>query len=153
MSESTAAFEADESRIDVVYILLLLQGAMGLLSGAAMLIFMGGNPAALPLTIGAPLLLFVVAVGVGRGWRWSRKAALVMQGIVLLAFAVSFLLGLLAQLDVSFNLMTLVTNVAMPVAVIKLLRRAVPQVSPNVAAEVLRGARQVWELTTAGRGS
>jgi hypothetical protein len=42
---------------------------------------------------------------------------------ILLAFILSFLLGLLAQLDFSINLMTLITNVALPVALIRLLRR------------------------------
>ncbi len=112
----------DDSRLEVVHVLLLLQGAMGLLSGAAMLLFMGGNPIAIPLAIGVPLLLFVLAAGVVRRWRWARKAALAVQTIVLLAFAASFLLGLLAQLDFSINVMTLMTNVALPITVIRLLQ-------------------------------
>lgn len=105
---------------------------MGLLSGAAMLIFMGGNPLALPLALGVPLLLFVSAAGVVRRWRWARTCAVILQWIVLLAFVLSLLLGLLAQLDFSLNLMTLITNVALPVTLIRLLpkpRHAVVSVS------------------------
>jgi hypothetical protein len=123
MRESTLQIQEDESRLEVAHVLLLLQGAMGLLSGTAMLLFMGGNPIALPLALGVPLLLFVLAAGVVRRWRWARKTAVVLQSLILLAFVVSFLLGLLAQLDFSINLMTLITNVALPVALIRLLRR------------------------------
>jgi hypothetical protein len=123
MRESTLQVQEDESRLEVAHVLLLLQGAMGLLSGAAMLIFLGGNPIALPLALGGPLLLFVLAAGIGRRWRWARKTAVILQSIILLAFVASFLLGLLAQLDFSINLMTLITNVALPVALIRLLRR------------------------------
>ena len=123
MRESTLQVQEDESRLEVAHVLLLLQGAMGLLSGTAMLIFMGGNPIALPLALGVPLLLFVLAAGIVRRWRWARKTAVILQLIILLAFVASFLLGLLAQLDFSINLMTLITNVALPVALIRLLRR------------------------------
>jgi len=122
MQASTPSVE-DESRLDVAHVLLLLQGAMGLLSGGAMLIFMGGNPIALPLALGVPVLLFVLAAGVVRRWRWARRTAVIVQAIMLLAFVVSFLLGLLAQLDFSINLMTLITNVCVPVALIRLLRK------------------------------
>ena len=79
----------DESRLDVVHVLLLLQGAMGLLSGVAMLIFMGGSPLALPLGLGVPLLLFVAAAGVVRRWRWARKTAVIVQWLVLIGFGLA----------------------------------------------------------------
>ncbi|HEY7466116.1 MAG TPA: hypothetical protein VIB47_05430 [Dehalococcoidia bacterium] len=142
MRESTLQVQEDDSRLEVAHVLLLLQGAMGLLSGAAMLLFMGGNPIALPLALGVPLLLFVLAAGVVRRWRWARKTAVILQSIILLAFVVSFLLGLLAQLDFSINLMTLITNVALPVALIRLLRR------PKAAA-VAVSADAGGSLTTA----
>jgi hypothetical protein len=123
MRDSTLQPRDDESRMEVVHVLLLLQGAMGLLSGAAMLIFMGGNPIALPLALGVPVLIFVLAAGVVRGWRWARKTAVILQWLILVAFGLSFLLGLLAALDFSINLMTLITNVALPVALIRLLPR------------------------------
>ena len=60
---------------------------------------MGGNPAALPLTLGTPILLFVLAAGVVRGWRWTRKVTLVLEALMLLGFLAGLLLGLLAALD------------------------------------------------------
>jgi hypothetical protein len=124
MDDEVTSSAPDEGRAHIVHVLLLLQGAIGLLSGAAMLIFMGGNPIALPVALGVPLLLFAVAGRASKSQGWARRAALFAQWVTLLAFAISFLLGLLAQLDFSINLMTLLTNVAMPVALIKLLRKS-----------------------------
>jgi hypothetical protein len=113
----------DESRLDVVHVLLLIQAALGTLSGLAMLLLMSGNPLALPLTLGVPLLLFVVAAAVARRRPWALKLAVLCQFIILAGFAVSFLLGLLAQLDFSLNLATLLTNLAIPIWLIKLVRQ------------------------------
>ena len=66
MQETTLQNSPDESPLEVLHVLLLLQAAMGLLSGAAMMLFMGGNPLAIPLSLGVPLLLIVVAAGVVR---------------------------------------------------------------------------------------
>lgn len=122
MSDQTLPLN-DQSHLEVVYVLLLLQGAMGLLSGTAMLLFMAGSPAAFPLALGAPLLFFILAVGVTRGNRWARRAAIGTELIVVLAFGASFLLGLMAQVDMSFSFMTLLSSVVLPVTVINLLRR------------------------------
>jgi hypothetical protein len=113
----------DQSRLDVVHVLLLIQAALGTLSGLAMLLFMGGNALALPLTLGVPLLLFVVAAAVARRRRWALKLAVLCQFIILAGFVFSFLLGLLAQLDFSLNLATLLTNLALPIWLIKLVRQ------------------------------
>jgi hypothetical protein len=119
-----------------LHALLLLQGAMMLLAGAAMLLFTGGNPAVMPLTLGVPLLLFVLAAGTVRRWRWARRATLVVQWLTLLGFGLSLLLGLLDQVDFTLNLMTLLTNVVLPVSVIRLLRR--PKAAAVAAHEALR---------------
>ncbi|HEY7269367.1 MAG TPA: hypothetical protein VH951_06040 [Dehalococcoidia bacterium] len=123
----------DSTTIDVLHMLLLLQGAMLLLSGLMMFVFSGASPLALPLTIGVPLLLFVLAAGTVRRWRWVRRVTMVVQTLTLLAFALSFLLGLLAALDFSLNLLTLITNVVLPVSVIALARR-MPRAVAAVAA-------------------
>jgi hypothetical protein len=106
--------------------MLLLQGSIGLLAGLAMLLFMAGDPLALPVTLGTPLLLFVVAAGVMRRWRWAFSVATTIQALTLLGFIASFLLGLLEVVDFSVNLLTLITNVAMPVVLIRLLRSVMP---------------------------
>ncbi len=140
----------DLSHLDVIYILLLLQGAMGLLSGTAMFLFMAGNPSSWPLALGVPLLLFVVAVGVTRGNRWARRAAITAQAIVMLGFGASFLLGLLPQVDMSFNLMTLLTNVVMPVTLIVLLRRPIATAA-SLNEPALMAAAVVGDARTTGR--
>jgi hypothetical protein len=116
----TDAVEA--GRREVLHLLLLLQGAMLLLSGGAMLLFSGGNPAALPLAAGGPLFVFTLAAGAVRGWRWVRKATLAVECLVLLGLALSLLLSLAPGLTVSLNLMTLVTDVGLPLAIISLAR-------------------------------
>ena len=114
--------QADEGQNAVLHVLLLMQGSMGLLSGAAMLLFMGGNPLALPIALGMPLLLFVIAAGVARRRRWARRGAFTIQILILLGFIVGFLLGLLAAIDYTVSVMSLVTNVALPIVAIGLLR-------------------------------
>jgi hypothetical protein len=141
----------DESRLDVVHVLLLIQAALGTLSGLAMLLFMGGNPLALPLTSGVPLLLFVVAAGVARRRRWALKLAVLCQFIILAGFMLSFLLGLLAQLDFSLNLATLLTNLAIPIWLIKLVRQLQREAIAGRAVEsqALPAGRQ-WSFDLAG---
>jgi len=118
--KETDAVEA--GRREVLHLLLLLQGAMLLLSGGAMLLFSGGNPAALPLAAGGPLFVFTLAAGTVRGWRWVLKATLAVECLVLLGLALSLLLSLAPGLTVSLNLMTLVTDVGLPLVIISLAR-------------------------------
>ena len=114
----------DPSAGDVMYVLLLVQGAIGLLSGLAMLLFMHGNPLVWPVALGTPVLLFVLAGGVARNRRRSRRWASIIEWVILIGFMFSVLLSALPQLDFSFNLLTLITNVIVPVTLIKMLRRA-----------------------------
>ncbi len=111
----------DEGHTAVLHVLLLMQGSMGLLSGAAMLLFMGGNPLVLPIALGVPLLLFVLAAGVARRRVWARRGALVVEVLILLGFLFGFLLGFLAAIDYTITVMGLVTNAAVPIGVIGLL--------------------------------
>ena len=126
---------ADSSALDVLHVLLLLQGSLLLLSGLMMFVFSGLNPLSIPLTLGVPLLLFVLAAGTVRRWRWVRRATLVVQSLTLIAFALSMLLGLLAALDFSLNLLTILTNVALPVGVITIVRHAPATAVTAVAVE------------------
>jgi hypothetical protein len=141
----------DASRLDVIHVLLLIQAALGTLSGLAMLVIMGGNPLALPLTLGVPLVLFVVAAAVARRRRWALRLAALCQFIILAGFVISLLLGLLAQLDFSLNLATLLTNVAIPIWLIKLVRQVQRDASQSGAVEnkVLPTGRR-WSFDIAG---
>ena len=137
MQQSVLEAAEDEGRLEVVHVLLLLQGAMGLLSGAAMLLFMGGNPMAIPLALGVPMLMFILAAGIVRRWQWARKAVIIIQSIVLFGLSVSVLLGLLPQVDVSLNIMTLITNVCIPIVMIRSLRNPRRTVSSPPLADSL----------------
>lgn len=112
----------DTSSLDMVHVLLLLQGALLLMSGVAMLIFMGGNPLAIPMSLGVPILLFVLAAGVVRRARWARRVTVIVQVMTLLGFVASAMFGLIAALDFSLNLLTLITNIALPIGIISLLQ-------------------------------
>lgn len=114
--------QTNEGQTAVLHVVLLMQASMGLLSGAAMLLFMGGNPLAIPIALGVPLLLFVLAAGVARRRRWARRGAYTIEVLILLGFLVGFLLGLLAAIDFTITVMTLVTNLAVPIVAIGLLR-------------------------------
>jgi hypothetical protein len=140
MTDAKAQETAEASRAEVVHLLLLLQGGMALLSGAVMLLFMGGNPLVMPLTVGVPLLLFVLAAGTVRDWRWARRVTLGVQYLTLLGFVASAVLGMIPALGFSLNLMTLITNVVLPVSVIRLLRRPRPAVEASAAADRLAPA-------------
>ncbi len=135
MQETTLQNSPDESPLEVLHVLLLLQAAMGLLSGAAMMLFMGGNPLAIPLSLGVPLLLIVAAAGVVRRWCWARRVAIVALSLILLAFVISLLLSLLAQLNFSVSLMTLITNIVLPISLIKLLRQSKAKAAALPASE------------------
>jgi hypothetical protein len=115
---------ADSTVRDVIHVLLLVQGATALLGGLGMLLFMQGNPAVWPVAVGLPALLFVLATKTRRNRRWARRTASVIQWLMLTGFAISALLSLLPALDFSVNLMTLLTNLVLPITLIKLLRRA-----------------------------
>jgi hypothetical protein len=82
----------------------------------------------------------VVAAGVARRRRWAFKAARIVQVLLLLGFALSFLIGLLAVVDFSINLLTIIMNVAMPIGVIRLLRSR-----PDLTAK--RQSRPLEETT------
>ena len=141
MQEETVERD-DASILEVLHVLLLLQGAIGVLGGLAMLLFMGANPLVMPISLGTPILLFVVAAGMVRRRRWAFKAARVVQILLLVGFALSFLIGLLAAVDFSINLLTIITNVVMPFAMIRLLRRssnlmARPESLPGVEPQTI----------------
>lgn len=140
--------ESGDDRSTVVVVLLLLQGAIGLVAGLGLLIFTGGNPLAIVSGFGRPVLLFGLAAAAARGTppasgypagrRWTRKATIVVEALSLASFFASAVIGLLGEVDFTINLVTLITNVALPVAVIVLLSngRARPQPAPPAAKDL-----------------
>ena len=117
--------EIDVSVVGVVRILLLIQGAIAVLStmevllaGVAQGILLG--PIIL-LTAGAALLTLIVARGVRRRSRRARKAAIWLEGFVLLFAAVDLLLAL-ALAHQALELVPFLTRIVLPIAVIRILR-------------------------------
>jgi len=105
---------------DVVYVLCLMQAAFMLLGGLGEMLLMGGNPAYLILPVTKMLLLFVFAAKVVSGRRWALVAVIVVQGITLVGFWLQFGAGFLPWVDFTVNLVGLITNVAIPAALVYL---------------------------------
>ena len=114
--------EGGAGAADVVFVLLLLQGAAGVVAMLGELLFMH-NPVYAVLPLLRAGMLALVAVKVVRGRRWALVAAIVVQGLALLGMWLGALVGLLPGLAPSFTLTGLLTGVALPVAVIALCAR------------------------------
>ena len=99
------------ARLDVVYVLCLMQVAFLLLAGLGELLLMGGNPAYLVLPVAKMVLLLVFATKVVKGRRWALVALIVLQVITLVGFGLQLVAGLLPMLDFTVNLVGLLTNV------------------------------------------
>lgn len=105
---------------DVVYVLSLLQVAFLLLAGVGEVLMMGGSPAYLVLPILKATLLLVLAAKVVGGRRWAMIGLVVLESVTLTGFWVQMAAGMLPWLDFTVNLVTLISNLGMPVAVITL---------------------------------
>lgn len=107
---------------DVVFVLLLVQAAAGLLAAGGSLALMGS-----PLYLVVPLLksvaLVVVAGRVARERLWAIVAAMVVQWLGLLGLWFGLVLGLFPALDPTLTLSGLLTEVALPAAVLVLCGR------------------------------
>lgn len=109
---------------DVVYVLCLMQGAFLLLAGLGEVLLMGGNPLYLVLPVGKLVLLCVFASHLSR--RWGLIGVLVLQAITLAGYWIQLLVGVLVPaLDFTMNLVGLMTNLAMPVAIILICAPAI----------------------------
>lgn len=125
---STTKGAARGGAADVAYVLLLLQAALGVLATLGLLVLMGGNPVYLVAGLGGPLASMVLAGGVARRRRWALATVTVLEMLSLLAYHLNLLLGAVPQIDVTVNLVSLLSQVALPVAIvvqcIRLLRGA-----------------------------
>ncbi|HKE50478.1 MAG TPA: hypothetical protein VKE25_03110 [Actinomycetes bacterium] len=112
---------------DVVYVLLLLQAAMGLLAVLGLVVIMGGNPVYTVVPSIKPVLLLVLARGVARGWRRAPGFVIAVETVSLAGYFLNLLIGFLPQADVTVNLVTVLSNVALPLALIVLCARLRPR--------------------------
>ncbi len=121
MSELTSparAYPDPGGRADLVYVLLLLQAALGLLATLGMVLLMGGNPSYAVVPVLHVLALFVLASLVARRRRRAVWFVLVLEALSVVGFALNLLLGLLPQVDMTLNLVGLLTSFGLPVAVL-----------------------------------
>lgn len=109
--------------LDVVYVLSLLQVAFLMLAAIGEQLLMGGNPAYLALPVVKIALLLVLATKALRGRRWALRGLVILQWITVAGFGLQLIGGLLLPgVDFSVNVVVLMTNLGLPIAVILLCR-------------------------------
>ena len=109
---------------EVVYVLLLVQATAGLLASVGELLLMG-TPLYAALPVAKAAVLAVLAGKILRGRRWAVVTTIVLQWLGLLGVWLGVLIGLLPGLAPSITVVSLLTEVALPIAVILLCARLV----------------------------
>jgi hypothetical protein len=112
---------------EIVYVLCLMQATFLLLGGLGEVLLMGGNPLYLVMPLAKMVLLFVFAAKVLAGRRWALIAVIVLQGITLSGFWLQVGAGMLPWVDFTINLVGLITNLAMPAAIVYLCATLLPR--------------------------
>lgn len=121
-----ASPEAGGDAADVVYVLCLLQVGFLLLAAIGEVLLMGGQAVYLLVPLAkVVLLLFLAAKAVARR-PYALVGLIVLQCVTLLGFGVQLWAGLLPVIDYTVNLVGLMTNVALPAAVVYLCARLLP---------------------------
>jgi hypothetical protein len=110
--------------LDVVFVLMLLQGSFGLVAGIGFGIFSAAARALavtsglVLATLATSLLVIVFGMGIVRRKAWARRGALVFEMLALVT-------GILRSLPIpgfDASLVALLTLVVLPLAVVLLLR-------------------------------
>jgi hypothetical protein len=110
------------SGLDIVYVLSLMQVAFLLLAAVGEVVLMAGNPLYLVVPVIKSVLLLVFATSALRQRRWALRGLYVFAWITLVGFVLQMLIGIFPAVDFTVNLVGLMTNVGLPVAVIWLCR-------------------------------
>jgi hypothetical protein len=132
---------------DVVYVLCLMQAGLVLLAGLGETLLMGGNALYLIPPVAKTVVLFVLAAKVVGGRRWAAIGLIVVQAMTLLGFGIQLAAGFgLPWVDFTVNLLVLLTNLGMPIAMIYLCARHL-----SLCARHLSRRRSVASLS--GEGS
>jgi len=138
--------EKREELIGVVWAVVLVQGAITLLSFLEALVigaFLGVALVPVLLLTGAGAAMALAAArGLRHGRRWARRVTLIAESLILAVGTVNAVASIV--LTQQLNLMPFLTTIAAPVAVILMLRRtkslvAEPVVAEPVVAEPLVG--------------
>lgn len=130
--------ENNEQVLDIVWAVVLVQGAITLLSFLEALVVGDTQGAALlpilVLTSGGAVLALASARGLRRRRPWARRVTIVAEWLVLLWGVINLVAT--AVLVQQVALMPLLTTVVAPIVVLRMLRRARPSfVTPS--AEVV----------------
>ncbi len=108
--------------LDVVYVLGLMQVAFIALAAIGEQLLMGGNPAYLVLPLAKIVLMLVFVTKALRRRRSALRGLVVLQWVTLVGFGLQLVAGLLPGVDFTVNLVGLLTNLVLPLAVIWLCR-------------------------------
>jgi hypothetical protein len=139
--------------IDVVYVLSLLQVSFLLLAGVGEVLLMGGNPLYLFLPVVKSALLLLFAAAALRRRRWALRGLVVLAWITLVGFGLQLVAHLLPWVDFSVNLVGLLTNLALPIAVIWLCRPELVAIKrARRAAKVLTVPQDPYAAPTVYQG-
>jgi hypothetical protein len=111
---------------DIVYVLGLLQVAFLLLAAIGESLLMGGNGAYLVVPVAKIIVLLWLGAKIVSGRRWAMITMIVVQSITLAGFGIQLLLAAVPAIGLTINLVGVTTNLALPIAVIILCRRALP---------------------------
>jgi hypothetical protein len=155
MNSSTAVPRVRGDKADVTHVLLMSQGALEILSTIGMVLLMGLNLAYALVPMSHVLLLFVTASAVARRKRWAYWSALLIEMLGLAGYQVNLWLGAVAQVDVTVNLVGLLTSVVLPLLVViqalRLIREprapaTAPAPGPEALAPMPMTAPPVWPV-------
>ena len=130
----TARRPADDL-LEVAKVLLLLQGALLVATTIEALVwavfFPGASGSPALMSGWAAIAILFARVRMRSDRRWSRKLVYFVEGLVLLTAAIDVAIGL-ALAHALPPIVALLTQIALPIAVIALLRRSAAQ--PRVSA-------------------
>lgn len=131
--------------VEVVYVLLLVQAAAGLLAMVGELVLMA-NPVYVVMPLIKAAAIVVLAIKIVRGRRWAMVATIVLQWLGLLGAWFGVVLGLLPGLAPSITLVGLLTGVALPIAVIALCARLLAATRPVARPLAPTAPIPVWTV-------
>ena len=124
--------------LEVARVLLLLQGALLVATTIEALVwavFFPGASASPALMSGVTALAILLArVRMRPDRRWSRRVVYFVEGVILLTAAIDLAIGL-ALARTFPPMVTLLTQIALPIAVVVLLRRSMAQPRTVVAPQ------------------
>ncbi|HEV1997382.1 MAG TPA: hypothetical protein VGR61_04525 [Candidatus Dormibacteraeota bacterium] len=127
---------AGDDRTELAAMLLFLQAAIGVVTalGALVVSFTFASPTmgimTLAMLVGSAFWM-VLGTGLLKEWRWARRTTLVLQWVGVAGGVI----GMLLQLGTGLSLVALVTNLGLPLLVIRLLRQPASSRAPNLGIQ------------------